>query len=366
MSNREKRRGPKTHRYLIYAFSALFTLLLIWFFGFVLEDIEKLSPPDYEKVEKKHIDGSLYGKMEELKKSRQTLSTQIGNQRDIQEILRTSTENSQQTMNQLVELHKLNLQQGVKPTEAEQDALAESESLFLENQKKFQEANRSIADLSEQQRSLDRQIETLQIDINGKQKPAQEEYRLLTRKHEIKKACLKLGFLLPIFLICAWLLFKKRAGTYAPIAISFIVASFWKSGTVLFQHLPLAYFKYIAIGAVIAIVLSFLVHLIRLAAAPKRDWLLKQYKEAYNKHLCPICAYPIERGAFKQAVWSAKGPKLIGPVPSRENAEDEKPYSCPSCGEKLYETCGQCGAIRHSLLPHCLSCGEEKTLEACV
>jgi len=366
MSNREKRKGPKTHRYLIYAFSALFALLLIWFFGFVLEDIDKLPPPDYKKVEKKHIDASLYGNMETLKKSRQTLAVQIGNQRDIQEILRTSTDNSQQTMNQLVELHKHNLQQGVKPTEAEQNALAESESLFLDNQKKFQEANRAIADLSEQQRSVDRQIETLQNEIDEKQKPAQEEYRKLLRRHEIKQACLKLGFLLPIFLLCAWLLFEKRTGTYAPIAIAFIVASFWKSGTVLFQHLPLVYFKYLAIGAAIAIVLSFLVHLIRLAAAPKRDWLLKQYKEAYNKHLCPICAYPIERGVFKQAVWTAKGPKLIGSASRLENAEEEKPYSCPFCGEKLFETCGQCGAVRHSLLPHCLSCGEEKAPAACV
>ena len=101
-------------------------------------------------------------------------------------------------------------------------------------------------------------------------------------------------------------------------------------------------------------------HLIRLAISPQKDWLLKQYKEAYKKWCCPVCAFPIRRGIRKEIDWGSG--KLKGAIPIGQKEEDssDQPYSCTSCGQELYEQCLDCQQIRHSLLPFCQICSGEK------
>ena len=106
MNANEKRRGPWVHRALIVCFAAVLTVLLIWFLAFVLSDV-----------------GRIYG-LDALEKEMVRLNAQIRDQKEIQQILRSSTDSSQETMDQLVAIHKLSLEKGVRPTEAEQQALA--------------------------------------------------------------------------------------------------------------------------------------------------------------------------------------------------------------------------------------------------
>ncbi|MGC9326758.1 MAG: hypothetical protein ACP5I1_03915 [Candidatus Hinthialibacter sp.] len=363
MKARDKQKGPWMHRFFIYFFSGLFTLLLIWLLGFVQRDISKMPGPDYQAIEDQYIDQSLRDQLEAVKKQSETLQRQINNQREIQDILRNSTNNSQQTMNQLLGMHRHNIEQGVKPTEAEQNALAESEKIFLENQKKFQEANQEIAQLSQNLRTCQENIQSLQDEIQEKRKPAQEEYNEALKSHNFMIASLKLAVLLPLLLLASWFAIKKRQTAYTPIIYSSFIAVFWRVFLVMHEHFPKEFFKYIAICAAILIVLAFLIHLIRQIVSPKKDWLLKQYKESYTRHLCPICSYPIERGPLKYMLWTSKGPKIRLPMQPPENHEEEQPYVCPSCGSSLYEHCKECNAIRPSLLPYCQSCGAEKTID---
>ena len=58
------------------------------------------------------------------------------------------------------------------------------------------------------------------------------------------------------------------------------------------QYFPSRYFNYALILAALTIVLQILIHLVRMVASPKTDWLLKQYREAYEAFLCPMCSYP--------------------------------------------------------------------------
>ncbi len=363
MTVNNKRRGPWTHRFLIYLFSTLLTLLFVWLLGFVLWDISRIKGPDYQAIEKEQIGKNVFDQISELIEQRKSIELQIKNQREIQAILETSTNNSQQTMNQLLDMHKHNLEQGVKPTEAEQNALAESEKIFLDNQKNFQEANRKIASLSEKLRLVEDEISRRQAELKELQKPVREIYNELYAKHRFKIASLKLGFLIPLLFVVSWLVIKKRGLAYSPIIYSAFIAVFSHTAFVMHQHFPRDFFKYLAIGAAIIIVLCFLIHLIRMIAKPKLDWLIKQYKEAYMKRLCPVCSYPIERGPFKYLVFPLKWSVMRAPNHQGEYPDDDKPYSCPSCGTQLYENCKECNAIRPSLLPHCQSCGAEKTFE---
>jgi predicted RNA-binding Zn-ribbon protein involved in translation (DUF1610 family) len=89
---------------------------------------------------------------------------------------------------------------------------------------------------------------------------------------------------------------------------------------------------------------------------------MKRFREAYSSHRCPICAYPIARGALKNALWTRKGPKPVVAPMTATAEEEDGPYACPSCGTHLYEKCENCNSRRHSLLPYCDRCGHEKTV----
>lgn len=359
MKNTPRSKGSRWYRFSIYALSALLALLLFWLLGFVVRDIGNIEGPDYEVIENQFVDEETRVALENLTDEQRAIGVQIQNQERIQAILRQSTNESRTTMNQLIDLHRLSLEKEVTPTEAEQNALSESETLFLAKQKEFQTANEKIAGLNEQQRTIEQQIQSLNDQKSDGVTLAREEYDVLVRNHRLKVAGLKLLFVVPVLLLSAWLMMKYRHGAYASIFGALLISSFSRVGVVINQYFPDEWFRYIATAAGIVVVLAFLIQLIRTAASPRADWLLKQYRLAYNQHRCPQCAYPILRGPMRHATWTSKGPKPIA-APHDSDTEGEKAYTCPACGEQLFEHCEQCNAIRHSLLPFCDSCGHEK------
>jgi rubrerythrin len=99
---------------------------------------------------------------------------------------------------------------------------------------------------------------------------------------------------------------------------------------------------------------------LRMVVPPKKEFLLKQFREAYEKFVCPVCEYPIRRGPLRYAFWTKRTiRKLILPEPSAPATNDD-PYTCPACGVMLYEKCPVCGGVRHSLLAYCEKCGASK------
>lgn len=363
-SKKAKRRGPLGHRIFIFLLSGLLTILFMWLLNFVLDDIGRLKGPNRSVMLEEIIPVGTRVRIGELNDTNRELRTQINNQREVQAILRDSTSNSRSTMNQLVELHRLNLEKDVTPTEAEQAALAESERLFLKNQGEYQEAVSEIAVLQEQLRGVKHELSVLNREVADLRIGISDEYGKLHMSHRMKQAVLKLAFLLPVLFAATFIFMKNRTSPYRPILIAAFLAAFAHTALVMHEYFPNRYFKYIALAAVTAIVLAFLVRLIRTVARPKTEWLLKQYREAYNMHRCPMCSYRIARGPLKFMIWTRKGPtsagRGVGAGAAEAPGEDAGPYSCPSCGEQLYEKCDSCGDVRHSLLPFCEGCGAEK------
>ena len=118
---------------------------------------------------------------------------------------------------------------------------------------------------------------------------------------------------------------------------------------------------YVLILSAIGIVLRILVYLLRMMAFPKTDWLLKQYREAYEAFLCPTCSYPIRRGPLKYLSWTRRTIRKMPVQPGSANVADE-PYTCPMCSTRLYEECENCRAVRPSLLPSCQKCGQVRAV----
>jgi hypothetical protein len=361
MATIHKSNGPWTHRLLVYSFTAAFALLVYWLLNFVVRDIATWPGPDYEHVEKSILDQDLVAKLASLRSQIDEVNRAIASRKQRQAVLRDSTSNSEKTMNQLLELQKLTLQKGVAPAPEAATALAESQKLFLTNQAKYQEMNDQVATLTDQLGDLERQQREAQKTLEVKRPAVQAQFDRLQSRHQLKLAALKLAVLLPLLAVAVWLFLKKRATLYAPLIYGFGLAILLKVALVMHEHFPSRYFKYILILVALALVTRILVYLLRSMAFPKLDWLLKQYREAYEHFFCPVCSYPIRRGPLKSLFWTRSSLKKLN-VPSADGVPSEELYVCPVCATRLFEECPNCKKVRHSLLPACVHCGVEKPL----
>ncbi|MBI1387103.1 MAG: hypothetical protein GC154_01470 [bacterium] len=353
--------GHWSHRLSIYFFSTLLSLLFIWLLGFVLKDIDRWEGPDVQAMRDEHIKPEWLSLRDETTAKRDGVLAEIKKEEETQDLLNKSTQSSRETMTQLLEVYRMNLERGITPTEDEHAALSESEKLFLNNQHDYQEANQRIAGLNDRRRELETQLAHVNDLIDQGQKQFNQKYQIVYQRHRFFIACVKLATLIPLLILIAWVSFRYRGGPYIPLVYALLFAVFLRTYLVMFEHFPREFFKYIAILTIISIVLSFLLQRIRLSMRPRLDWLMKQYKEAYTRHRCPVCSFPIQQGALKFAMWTKKGPASL--PASMEAGEEERPYVCPSCGTRLYELCGDCGGLRRSLLPYCDRCGAEKPMQ---
>jgi predicted RNA-binding Zn-ribbon protein involved in translation (DUF1610 family) len=339
--------------------SVLLGVLLYWFLGFITKDIDSLRGPDRSKVEVKYVDAELVERQESLNESLDGIRENIRNKQEEQGILKDGTNSLQNTINQLLSIQKQNIERGRDLSEQQQQILAESQSMFLENQKQYQALNKGIAELTAQRRQLEKNLASVSKEVKSQRALAWTEYEGLRSKHRWKIAALKLSVLIPIFLVSAWFFMKKRSKAYGPIIYAMFIAVFLKISLVAHEYFPRKYFKYIAILVIIGIVLKLLVYLLKRVISPKKTWLIKQYQEAYDKSLCPICGKPIRIGPLRYAI-GGKGKGLVLAGQGIE-ASKQQVYTCPSCGTELYEKCNKCSDIRHSLLPFCEHCGNEKS-----
>lgn len=347
-------KAPFSHRFLIVVFSSVFGILVFWLLSFLIDDVGNSAKIDREKFEEQFVDKNLREETKELETQIFELGSKIQSEQEKQTILENSTSNSQQTMNQLLEMQKLGLQKGIKPSETEQKALAESQQTFLQNQTKFQELNSKISELTEEKRNLEARQQQIQTKIEEQRKPAEKEFQAKSDDKNLEVAIWKLAILIPFLLLAFFLFWNKKWKTYNPVVYAFGISVLLKISRVMHEHFPSRYFKYILILLALGIVLKILLFLLKMIAAPKKDWLLKQYREAYEKFLCPVCEFPIRRGELK--FHSKKNLKVL---PLTQVSQSEKPYNCPVCGKKIYEECENCQKVRASLLPFCEHCGKE-------
>lgn len=346
-----------------FLLSVLLVFLMIWLLGFILGDIGDIDGPAYEDIRREHVDESLLVRTTDLNREIGVLETKIERQGELQKDLKRSMDNARSTMQQMMDLQRLSLERQATPTEEERAALATAQQRFLGAQDKFEEANAEIAASNEKRFELRQELETVEKQVSEQEEPAREDFVSRRRAHQFKVASLKLLFIVPLCAASAWLFFRKRESPYRSIFLAILFATFWKVGVVMFDYFPREFFKYIAIVAAIGMVLWFLIWLLRNAAKPNRELLLKRYREAYRDHSCPICAYPIARGPLRYALWTRKGPRIAsvsGQAVAAGGEAEGSPYACPSCGTTLFSVCASCGKLRHSLLPYCEHCSDEQ------
>ncbi len=357
MPDPERPKGTWTHRFAIRFFTVALAVLFFWLIGFLLQDIRTIKGPEYAAVERSHVDSQLLEKKASLEKRIGELARQAENLAEKQRIIGDSSRSLQQTLSQVIELQKQGLQRNAVFNEKQQASFSDSLNLFLENQRQYQALSQSIADVVTQKQQLSAERDTLSLEIEKQRKPAREEFDRLMAAHRRKLAFIQLLVLLPILLLAAGLFTKKRDSLYTPLFLAFGAAALVRVGFVIHQYFPARVFRYVLTLALIAAVVKLLVHFIRAVAFPGQPSLAKQYREAYERFLCPVCEYPIRIGPRRFLFWTRRTVNRI--VVPTGPGEREEPYTCPSCGTKVFEECPSCHQVRHSLLPYCIHCGDK-------
>jgi len=361
MNTETKSKGTWIHRFAIRLFTLVLAVLVFWVLGFFVDDIRSIRGPDYAAIEQKHLDKDLAAKRLALEKQIADLSRQIENQTEKQRVVGDSSRNLQQTINQLLEHQKLGAQKGIASSETEQANITSSLNLFLDNQRKYQELSQAVSDMLERKQGLVQEREQAEQELDEQRRPAMEEFSALGEKHRLKLAFLQLAILLPILAAAAGVIIKKRSSVYFPLFLAFGAATLIKVTLVVHEYFPSKYFKYILIGGLLVVVVRLLIHFIRTIAFPKTTWLVKQYREAYERFLCPVCEYPIRIGPRRYLFWTRRTVNKI--VVPGDHGLQEEPYTCPSCGSPLFEECPSCHKVRHAMLPNCSHCGAEKEIQ---
>lgn len=344
-------------------FTVVLAVLVFWVLGFLVDDIRDLPGPNYQETEQKHIDPELLAKKQALDRQIEELTRLIDNQKERQRLIGDSSRNLQETINQLLELQKLSLQKSIALTGTEQTNFSNSLTLFLDNQKKYQEMTQKIADMLEEKQKLVHDKQEAAEKIEQQRRAARDEFSSLDQKHRLKLAFLQLAILLPILAVAVVVIVRKRSTLYFPLYLAFGAATLVKVALVIHEYFPSRLFKYVLIGGLLIAVIRLLVYFIRAIAFPKPDSLLRHYREAYERFLCPSCEYPIRTGPRRFLFWTRRTVNKT-PLLGEQKIWEDEPYTCPSCGSVLFEECPACHKIRHAMLPNCYHCGASKQVLA--
>lgn len=356
-----KAKGTWGTRFLIRLLAVALGVLIFWLLGFLMRDIKSIQGPNYAEIEKKYVDQALVDEQRDIQKRIDELDREVSGKRRQQQLVGESSQNLQTTINQLLGLKRLSIQKDVALSKAEERDLSLSLTRFLESQKAYQELNTTIADLTKQRLQSEEEQLRVERQLAKQREPAQKEYDRLEDAHRLRLAAYQLAVLVPLLLAATYLVIRKRASVYLALFLALGGATLVKVALVVHEYFPSRYFKYVLMLALLAVVIRCLVYLIRLVAYPKIDWLVKQYREAYERFLCPVCEYPIRIGPRRFLYWTRRTVHKV--LPPGDSPNEAEQYTCPSCGTRLFEECPECRKVRHSLLGHCVHCGAEKKLE---
>lgn len=361
MEPKPKTKGSWMVRFFIVLLGIVLGGLFYSILSFIERDIGAIRGPDWETIRGEFVTAEMDSEREQLLSDVQRLNHKIDTLREQQQTLNSSTRSLQNTINQLLSIQQQSIEKGQAFPPESMKTLNESQSAFLENQKKDQQYTQEIATLIQQRQQQDQALSAVLETIDSQERLAREKQYTLQKKNDLKVAALKFAFLIPVFLAVSFLFMKHRTGAWWPLVWAVFLATFIKIGFVAHECFPARYFKYIAILVLLGIVLRILIYLIQMIISPKRDLLIRQYQEYYDKYICPVCSKPIRIGPLRYLGGLKK--KQILTADHKAESELQQPYTCPSCGTNLYDKCDKCGRTRHTLLPYCEHCGAQKGSE---
>ncbi len=353
-------KGPWIHRFAVRILSILFGLLLYWLLGFIIRDIGTVPGPDWATFQQAFVPNELIQQRLQLEEQLTETNRQISNLSRKRDLLSNSVHSFQQTINQLLALQQTAVENDRPLDERNSEILQSSLSSFLKTQQDAQALNEQLLAQEAAAAGWRDQITAVTKEIQQKETPAHQTFSDARKKHSYTLAAYKLAALLPILLLAGWLFVRLRSSRYFEPVLAFAIAVLIKIGFVMHEHFPARIFRYLLVVSSLIVVMKVLQSFIKGLNNPKGPWLLKQYRDAYERFLCPVCEFPIRRGPLRFRYWTRRSiKKLILARPSASEQDQDPAYTCPACGTELFITCHSCGMTRHAMLPFCDHCGSQ-------
>ena len=332
-------------------------LLFFWLIGFATHDIRTIQGPDFQKVLKRSWGSESQERLDSVSAEIAELNREIRARSEEQTLKASGAKNMEATLEQL------NRQMSLAQSDEERQRINQTLRGFLDFQKEYQALLGVINNLTLKRQVLERERDEAIKEMQVRSEEARKEWAKEDARHRVWLAVLELALLLPLLALAVVALFRAKGSLPFRLWLALACAVLVRLFFTLHEYLPTRWFKYVAVIAIIVVVLRLLVYLVALATRPRPARLLLQYRQAYEKYLCPICEYPVRVGPLKFLYWTRKsaGKVLVG-MQKRPFQGLSEPYNCPDCGESLFETCAECGHIRHSLMEHCEHCGARKKM----
>jgi len=193
----------------------------------------------------------------------------------------------------------------------------------------------------EQQRST---LENAQAQAAADAEPARERARFW---QELRVFLLRLAITLPMLLIAAWLVVKKRKSDYWPLARGFVLAAVFVFFVELVPYLP-SYGGYVRYGVGIALTFAAGVFLIK---------NMRRYLESRQKSEAQAEAERRARVSHDEAFRKMAAKQCPGcdrPIATMEGSETNY---CVHCGMTLFDHCPGCNARKMAFFRFCMACG---------
>ena len=310
-----KVRGLLLQRLFLWSMVAFLGLLFYWLFGFAMQDLSKIPGPNYSEVEKEDVDQDLLEQERDVQARIREGKSRISRLQRKKSLLEDSIANLQQTINQL----RAMTNQGEDRSTSRDDifdweTVNESLSAFLKNQKEYQTINKQIAEAQNTLDELQGRLESIQGQLDTQRDKAREEYRKRQHDHRKMISFFQLLFALAVFAVSVFVACKRRRHMYSKIFMALAAASFVRMVQVAHRFFPAFYFKYLAIIALIIAAVYLVVYLVRQIASPRRDLVMKKFKEGYERFVCPVCEFPMRLGPIRFGTFK-RGRKFYGVAP---------------------------------------------------
>lgn len=355
----KKAKGTFWTRLILLLLAGAFGLLVLWSAGFLLDDIRAKNWPNYQEFSEERIDESMQEELGVLNLQLKDLD----HQHDLVNQQRGFIKDSSKSLKITVD-HLFNLKdkgQGLISETQFSQVLATLDKV-IQIQDEFKETAELYLQTTNERFELSKQIRILEERIAEEKKKIHEEYDEVLHDYKVKVAVIQLAVLIPLTILCCFLWVKRRDSIYRMIYRAAALAIYFKTFQVLQQNFPERYFKYIVVIVMLLLVGWGFVRLMRRQVKPQVEALLQQYRQAYERFLCPVCDYPIRIGPRKFLYWTRRTVHKTALAANTAAPAKEESYCCPSCGTDLFEECESCGKICHSLLPNCQHCGNEKMI----